>query len=209
MIIFSFLATTIVIGVDIILNQKLMSVEQIITKPMDIIGRIDNTFLTIIVLVFILFSSLSTNLISNYVPAQNTLINLMPKILDLKSFGMLIFLFGLFVAGLWPSILSQIGIISMLDSMTALFGPIFGIIIADYYLIKGENVNHKDLFYMREDNIYYYSNGWNYKAIYALIIGFIFSFSILWNYNLQDIKTFSWIIGSLVSFVIYYLLNNE
>ena len=76
-------------------------------------------------------------------------------------------------------------------------------------LVKKEKVNHKDLFYMRENNIYFYSNGWNYKAIYALLIGFIFSFSILWNYSLQDIKTFSWIIGSLVSFVIYYLLNNE
>ena len=62
---------------------------------------------------------------------------------------------------------------------------------------------------MRENNIYFYSNGWNYKAIYALLIGFIFSFSILWNYSLQDIKTFSWIIGSLVSFVIYYLLSDE
>ena len=76
-------------------------------------------------------------------------------------------------------------------------------------LVKKENVNHKDLFYMREDNIYFYSNGWNYKAIYSLLIGFIFSFSILWNYNLQDIKTFSWIIGFLVSFVLYYLLSDE
>ena len=209
MIIFSFLSITIVIGVDMFLNQKLMGIDQIITKPMDIIGKIDNTFLTIVVLVFILFSSLSTNLISNYVPSQNTLINLMPQNLDLKSFGMLIFLLGLIVAGLWPAILSQIGIISIIDSMSALFGPIFGVIIADYYLVKKEKVNHKDLFYMRENNIYFYSNGWNYKAIYALLIGFIFSFSILWNYNLQDIKTFSWIIGSLVSFVIYYLLNNE
>ena len=209
MIIFSFLSTTIVVGVDIILSQKLIGVEQIITKPMDIIGKLDNTFLTIVVLVFILFSSLSTNLISNYVPAQNTLINLMPKNLDLKTFGMLIFLFGLIVASLWPSVLSLIGIMQIVDSLTALFGPIFGIIIADYYLVKKENVNHKDLFYMREDNIYFYSNGWNYKAIYSLLIGFIFSFSILWNYNLQDIKTFSWIIGSLVSFVIYYLLSDE
>ena len=209
MIIFSFLSTTIVIGVDIILSQKLIGVEQIMTKPMDIIGKLDNTFLTIVVLVFILFSSLSTNLISNYVPAQNTLINLMPKNLDLKTFGMLIFLFGLIVASLWPSVLSLIGIMQIVDSLTALFGPIFGIIIADYYLVKKENVNHKDLFYMSEDNIYFYSNGWNYKAIYSLLIGFIFSFSILWNYSLQDIKTFSWIIGFLVSFVIYYLLRDE
>ena len=209
MIIFSVLSTTIVIGVDIILNQKLIGVNQLITKPMDIIGTIDNTFLTIIVLIFILFSSLSTNLISNYIPTQNTLINFMPSKLDLKNYGMLIFLLGLIVAGLWPSILSLIGTVSLINSLSAFFGPIFGVIIADYYFVKKENINHKDLFYMVENNLYYYSNGWNYKSLYALLIGFVFSFSIIWNYSLQDFKTFSWIIGSLVSFLIYYLLNNK
>ena len=209
MIIFSVLSTTIVVGVDIILNQKLIGVEQIITKPMDIIGKIDNTFLTVIVLIFILFSSLSTNLISNYIPTQNALINLLPSKLDLKSFGMSIFLFGLIVAGLWPSILSLIGTVSLINSLNALFGPIFGIVIADYYYVKKEKIDHKDLFYIRKNNIYYYSNGWNYKSLYALTVGYIFSFSILWNYSLNDIKTFSWIIGFLISFVIYYLLNNR
>jgi len=209
MIVFSLLSITIVVGVDIILNQKLIGVEQLITKPMDIIGKIDNTFLTIIVLIFILFSSLSTNLISNYIPTQNTLINLMPSKLDLKSFGMLIFLLGLIVAGLWPSILSLVGAASLINSLSAFFGPIFGVIIADYYFVKKEKIDHKDLFFYRENNIYFYSNGWNYKALYSLIIGFIFSFSFLWNYSFQDIKTFSWLIGSLISFLIYYLLNNK
>ena len=209
MIVFSLLSTIIVIGVDIILNQKLMGVEQLITKPMDIIGKIDNTFLTIIVLIFILFSSLSTNLISNYIPTQNTLINLIPSKLDLKTFGMLILLLGLIVGGLWPSILSLVGATSLINSLSVFFGPVFGVIIADYYFVKREEINHKDLFFDRENNIYLYSNGWNYKALYSLIIGFIFSFSILWNYSFQDIKTFSWLIGSLISFLVYYLLNNK
>ena len=72
-----------------------------------------------------------------------------------------------------------------------------------------KKIDHKDLFFDRENNIYFYSHGWNYKSLYSLIIGFIFSFSILWNYSFQDIKTFSWIFGSLVSFLIYYLLNNK
>ena len=133
----------------------------------------------------------------------------MPSKLDLKNYGMLIFLLGLIVAGLWPSILSLIGTVSLINSLSAFFGPIFGVIIADYYFVKKENINHKDLFYMVENNLYYYSNGWNYKSFYALLIGFVFSFSIIWNYSLQDFKTFSWIIGSLVSFLIYYLLNNK
>ena len=209
MIIFSFLATTIVIGVDVLLNQKLIVVDQIMTKPMDIIGKIDNVYLTVYALIFIIFSSLSTNLITNYVPTQNSIINFLPKNLDLKSAGILILIFGLITGSLWPSILSQMEIIKLIDSLAAFFGPIFGVIIADYYLVKREKVNHKDLFFIRLENEYIYSGGWNYKAVYAVLIGFIFSFSIIWNINFEDFKTFSWIIGFVVSYIMYYLLNEK
>ena len=36
----------------------------------------------------------------------------------------------------WLPVLSQVGILSLLDTLGAFFGPIFGLIIADYYLIK-------------------------------------------------------------------------
>ena len=193
MILFSFLATSIVVGVDMALNQKLIIVDQILTKPMDIIGKLDNTGLTVFALIFIIFSSLSTNLISNYVPTQNSIINFIPNNLDLKTSGVLILIIGFIAGGLWPSILSQIGVINIIDSLAA-FCPIFAIIIADYYLVKNERVNHKDLFFLRDGNEYMYSNGWNYKALYSLIIGFIFSFSLLWNINFSDIKSFSWIL---------------
>ena len=209
MIIFSFLATTIVIGVDVLLNQKLIVVDQIMTKPMDIIGKIDNVYLTVYALIFIIFSSLSTNLITNYVPTQNSIINFLPKNLDLKSAGILILIFGLITGSLWPSILSQIEIIKLIDSLAAFFGPIFGVIIADYYLVKREKVNHKDLFFIRLENEYIYSAGWNYKGVYAVLIGFIFSFSIIWNINFEDFKTYSWIIGFVVSYIMYYLLNEK
>ncbi len=209
MIVFSFLATTIVIGVDVLLNQKLIVVDQIITKPMDIIGKIDNVYVTVYALIFIIFSSLSTNLITNYVPTQNSIINFLPKNLDLKSAGILILIFGLITGSLWPSILSQIETIKLIDSLAAFFGPMFGVIIADYYLVKKENINHKDLFFIRPENVYIYSGGWNYKAVYAVLIGFIFSFSIIWNVNFVDFKTFSWIIGFVVSYIMYYLLNEK
>ncbi len=209
MILFSFLATTIVIGVDVILNKKLIVVDQIITKPMDIIGKIDNAYLTVYTLIFIIFSSISTNLITNYVPTQNSIINFSPKNLDLKSTGMTILLLGIVTGGLWPSILSQLDIIKLIDSLAAFFGPIFGVIIADYYYVKNKKVNHKDLFFLREENEYLYKNGFNNKALYSVIIGFIFSFSMLWNVDLSDIKSFSWIVGFVVSFLIYYLLNKK
>ena len=110
--------------------------ERFLTNPTDIIGKIDNTYLTVISLFFIIVASLSTNLIANYIPSQNTLLNFVPKNLNLKSSGLLILLLGLLISVFWLPILSQIGILSFIDTIGSFFGPLFGLIVCDYYLIK-------------------------------------------------------------------------
>ena len=111
----------------------------------DIIGKFDNTFLTTIALIFILFATASTNLIANYIPSQNTLLNFLPKNLSLKSSGILIIFISFFVSLFWLPVLSQIGILSMIDTIGSFFGPIFGVIIADFYLIRDKKIINKDI----------------------------------------------------------------
>ena len=100
-------------------------------------------------------------------------------------------------------------ILNFFDILSAFFGPIFGVVVADYYFIKKQKINHKELFYPKENSEYIYSSGWNYKAIYSLIIGFIFSVSVIWNTNLDSLQSFGWIIGAFVSYIIYYLLSKK
>jgi len=209
LIIFSLFSVLIVLGVDIILNKNLENIDQILTNPTDIIGKFDNIYLSIIVLFFILFASASTNLIANYVPSQNALLNFFPKALNLKSSGKIIAVIGFFVGIFWIPVLSQIGILSFVDTVGSFFGPIFGIAVVDYYLIKKEKLINKDIFSSMPDSSYYYSGGWHIKAIYSLFIGFIFSASTIWNVDLRFLQSFSWLIGALMSSITYYLLANR
>ena len=209
MILFSFLVILIVLGVDIILIKNMISVDQLLTNPPDIIGKFDNIYLTIVALIFILFSSASTNLIANYIPSQNALINFLPKNLSLKSSGFLIVLFGCLVGLFWLPVLSQIGILSLVDTIGAFFGPIFGIIIAEYYLIRNKSISKKDIFSSVSGSSYFYSNGWHIKGIYAMFIGFIFSAATIWNTDLRFFLSFSWLIGAFVSWLTYYLLTSD
>ena len=73
LLIFSFFAVFIVIGVDIFLNKNLENMERILTNPTDIIGKVNNIQITVIALIFIIFASASTNLIANYIPAKTLL----------------------------------------------------------------------------------------------------------------------------------------
>ena len=209
LLIFSFFAVFVVIGADIFLNKNLENMERILTNPTDIIGKIDNTELTVIVLFFIIISSLSTNLIANYVPTQNILLNFMPTKLNLKTSAVIITILGFVIGIFWLPLLSQIGILSFIDTFGAFFGPLFGIIVVDYYLVKKNNLDNKEIFSLERNGLYFYSNGWHIKAIYSLVLGFIFAASTIWNGNLMIFHSYSWIIGAFISSLTYYFLVSK
>ncbi|MDC0249810.1 cytosine permease [Candidatus Pelagibacter sp.] len=209
LIIFSFLSVFIVTGSDIFLNQKFPDMDRVFTNPTDIIGKFDNLQITIIVLFFFIVASASTNLAANYIPSQYSLINFAPTKLTLRRASYIISFFGLLISIFWLTILSQIGILSFIDTFGAFFGPLFGVIVADYYSIQKENLSNNDLYSINKDSTYYYSGGWHIKGIYALIIGFIFSASTIWNSNLMFLQSYAWIIGAFVSWIIYYLLAKK
>ena len=209
LVIFSFFAVFIVIGSDAFLNQKFEDINRIFTNPTDIIGKFDNLQITTIVLFFIIVGSASTNLVANFIPSQYSLINFMPTSLTLKSASYTISIIGFVIGVFWLTFLSQIGILSLIDTFGSFFGPIFGVIIVDYYLIKESNLSNKDLYLTESKRIYYYSNGWHIKAIYSLTLGFIFSASTIWNVNLMFLQSYAWIIGAIVSSLTYYLLAKK
>ena len=209
LIIFSFFALFIVTGSDVFIKTGNENLEKILTHPTDIIGILDNLLVTILVLIFIIIASASTNLIVNFIPSQYTLINFMPSSLSVKNSTIIISILALVVGIFWLSYLSQIGIISFLDTFGSFFGPIFGIMIIDLYSIRKNKINNKDIYSLETDGSYYYSGGWHIKGVYSLIIGFIFSASTIWNSNLMFLQSYSWIIGAFIAGLTYYLLAKE
>ena len=207
--IFSFFAVFIVIGSDIFLNKNLENMERILTNPTDIIGKIGNIQITLIVLIFIVFASASTNLVANYIPTQNSLLNFLPTKLNIKSTAIVISIFGFTIGIFWLPLLSQIGILAFVDTFGSFFGPLFGVMVVDYYLIKGSKLYNEDVFSLEENSLYFYSNGWHVKAIYSLFLGFVFAASTIWNENLMNFQSYSWIIGASISSLTYYLLTNK
>ena len=208
-IIFSFFALFIVTGTDTFLNEDPENLSRILTNPTDIIGKIDNLLITNLVLIFIIIASASTNLIANFIPSQYTLINFIPSSLSIKSASLIIALLGFLVGIFWLTYFSQIGILSFIDTFGAFFGPLFGVMISDFYFIKKGNLINKDIYSLEKSAAYYYTGGWHIKGVYSLILGFIFSASTIWNSNLMFLQSYSWMIGAFISGFVYYLLTKK
>jgi len=81
--------------------------------------------------------------------------------------------------------------------------------VIDYYLIKKTNLDNKDIFSLENDSLYFYSNGWHLKAVYSLLLGFIFAASTIWNESLMNFYSYSWMIGAFISSLTYYLLVSK
>ena len=209
LIIFSFLAVFIVAGVEGILSKNNTELEKILTNPMDIIGKLDNLLITNLVLIFVIVASLSTNLIANFIPSQYSLINFLPSTLTVKSSSVLIGILGFVISIFWLAFLSQIGILSIIDTIGAFFGPLFGIMIVDFYFIKKGSLINKDIYSLETNGAYFYSGGWHIKGVYSLILGFIFSASTIWNFNLMFLQSYSWIIGAFIASLSYFLLARK
>ena len=209
LIIFSFFALFIVVSADSYLKLNPDNIGTIYTNPTDIIGKLDNLLITNLVLIFVIIASASTNLIANFIPTQYTLINFMPSSLTLKKSGFIVAVLGFSVGIFWLTYFSQIGILSFIDTFSCFFGPLFGVMICDFYLIKKGNLINNDIYSTENSGAYYYSKGWHIKGVYSVLIGFIFSASTIWNSDLMFLQSYSWIIGALMSGFLYYLLAKK
>ncbi len=80
------------------------------------------------------------------------------------------------------------------------------------YNVTGVDISKENIFKAKKyenDSLNFYSNSWNVKAVYSLILGFIFSASTIWNESLMNFNSYSWLIGAFISSLTYYLLSNK
>jgi len=75
--------------------------------------------------------------------------------------------------------------------------------------VNKQKIINKDIFSSKNSGTYYFSNGWQLKSIYSLLIAFVFSSATIWNNEFRFLQSYSWLIGAFVSFVIYYLLSEK
>lgn len=104
-------------------------------------------------------------------------------------------------------------IIGWLIAYSALLGPIAGIMLADYYLLRKRELNVVELF--KSNGIYSGSNGWNWAGVLALIIGILPNLpGFLAGVGLTDgvsdffamIYTYAWFVGLFVAGIAYLIL---
>ncbi|XP_010452235.1 PREDICTED: purine-uracil permease NCS1-like [Camelina sativa] len=146
---------------------------RVISNPIELLNQIGGLATTILAILGISLATLTTNIAANVVGPANALVNLNPKFF---TFGRGAFLTAVIAIVCQPWRLlksSESFVYTWLIGYSALIGPLGGILLTDYYLIKKMKLNIGDLYSLSPSGDYYYTKGYNVAAIVALVTGII------------------------------------
>lgn len=189
-----------------------------IWDPVQLIGKFDSSFLTIIPLIGLIVASVCVNIAASVVSSANDFSNLLPRHIDFRIGGYISCIIG-FLIFPWKLIADPHGyIFRWLIAYSALLGAVGGVMIVDYYIVRKTFLNLKSLFSI--DGEYTYTNGWNLKAFFAIIVGtapnmpgFLVQVGLIgsdifpqWIDNLYN---YAWFISFFIAFVVYLLLTKK
>jgi NCS1 family nucleobase:cation symporter-1 len=181
---------------------------KIIASPADIVHAIPNTAVLAAASLALLILTVAVNLMANFVAPIYALTNLFPKQLNFARAGTLSAIIGLVILP-WNLYKSPIVINYFLGGLGALLGPLFGIIIADYWLIRRGKINVPDLYTENPSGTYHYRRGVNPRAIAAFIPAALLSLVVAFTPALKAVSPFAWFVAAGLGAVIYLVLADR
>ena len=179
-----------------------------IMDPVEIVSKIDNKIAVFIGSVTFIIATMGINIVANFVSPAYDIANLFPKHVDFKKGGLIASILAVLVCP-WIFVDSPKAITVFVSVFGAVLAPLFGVMVADYYLIKKQIVKTAELYTMSAQGRYYYDGGWNRVGLASLAIsGFI---SVGWELCTQLFKllpenNFGWVIGAAAGAAIYYVM---
>ena len=175
-----------------------------IWDPVQLLSRFHSPAAVVISLLAILLATLNVNIGANVVSPANDFSNLWPRKISFRTGGVITCFMGI---ALMPwKLLSDYGtfIFGWLGGYAAFLGPVAGIMICDYFIVRRRVLVVDDL-YLR-GGVYEYSRGVNWRAVAALLAGAACALVGLVIPVLRVLYDYSWFVGFAVSFVAYYTL---
>lgn len=187
-----------------------------IWDPIVVVTRIGGTAVIIIAALVVMTAQLHTNMAANVVSPANDFSHLNPRKISFVAGGLITSLIGILMMP-WKLYSGAAAyIFTWLIGYSSLMGALGGILIADYWVIRRQRLDVRDLY--RLDGRYAYSHGVNWRAVAALVLavlpvfpGFLHAAAtpggrVLNPSFLDRLYTYAWFVTFGLSFVFYLIL---
>ncbi|MCU1287064.1 MAG: Cytosine/purine/uracil/thiamine/allantoin permease family protein [Acidobacteriales bacterium] len=175
-----------------------------IWDPVQLLARFHSPAAVVISLLAILLATLNVNIGANVVSPANDFSNLWPRGITFKTGGIITCFMGIAMMP-WKMLADhRTFIFGWLGGYAAVLGPVAGIMICDFYVVRHRRLVVNDL-YLR-DGEYEYSRGFNWRALGALCFGTAVALIGLVVPQLRFLYDYSWFVGFIVAFSTYMMV---
>ncbi|MFE5285017.1 NCS1 family nucleobase:cation symporter-1 [Nocardia sp. NPDC056611] len=182
---------------------------ELITDPVATVARIDNTFAIVLGALTFTVATIGINIVANFISPAFDFSNVNPQKISWRTGGMIAAVGSVLITP-WNLYNNPDVIHYTLEVLGAFIGPLFGVLIADYYLVRRQRVFVDELFTMSEQGTYWYRKGYNPAAIVATALGAIAAvIPVLTAGDVPGMYTaaqYSWFIGCALALVAYRVL---
>ncbi len=202
------------IGV-VVTSATMIIYGKTIWDPIVLAAKFSSKLLVSIAMIAVAISTLATNIAANIVSPANDFANLSPKKINFRTGGFITGIIGILIFP-WKLIADPSGyIFTWLIGYSSLLGPVGGIMIADYYFIRKQQLNTNELY--QHTGQYNFNKGFNTRAIIALLLGILPNvpgFFVTIKIISQDavpqwvshLYNYAWFVGFFVSGISYILM---
>jgi NCS1 family nucleobase:cation symporter-1 len=208
MTVFAFIGVAVTSATIVVFHQP-------IWDPIQLVGRIGSPAVIIFAALVVLAAQLTTNMAANVVSPANDFSNLSPRRISYVTGGLITAVVGvaMFPWKLYSDAAAYL--FTWLLGYSSLMGAIGGILIADYWVVRKQQLSLPDLFDLQ--GCYRYQNGVNYRAMITLVVTILPVVPGFWralqaggqvaNPNIFDqIYTYAWFFTFGVSLLLYLLI---
>jgi NCS1 family nucleobase:cation symporter-1 len=202
----NFLAFSILVVVTASLTVPVFG--KLITDPVQTVARIDSTFAIVLGALTFAIATVGINIVANFISPAFDFSNVSPQRISWRAGGMIAAVGSVLITP-WNLYNNPNVIHYTLETLGAFIGPLFGVLIADFYLVRRQQVAVDDLFTMSPAARYWYRKGYNPAALIATAVGAAIAMvPVLWTGGpgMKDTAQYSWFIGMGLGLVVYRLL---
>ena len=187
-----------------------------IWDPIDVLTRFTNPVVLVVAMLALCIATLATNIAANVVSPANDFAHLAPQHISFRTGGYITGVIGVLMMP-WKLVADPSGyIFTWLLGYSALLGPIAGILIADYFVLRHTQLDVDALY--RTDGEYRFTNGFSIAGLTALAIAVLpnvpgFLVTVKWvskdavPHFLVSSYDYAWFIGFALAFGSYLVLR--
>lgn len=205
----NFLAFSILVVVTSSLTIPIFG--ELITDPVQTVARIDSTFAIVLGALTFTIATIGINIVANFISPAFDFSNVSPQRISWRMGGMIAAVGSVLITP-WNLYNNPDVIHYTLEVLGAAIGPLFGVLIADYYLVRRQVVSVDDMFTMSPDGTYFYAKGYNPPAIVATAVGALVAVvPVLWTDGpgMHTTAQYSWFIGMALGFAVHLGLSKR